>query len=328
MKYINKFIIFFVSYFVITLHFVCVNAVDIQIANDFSNILSTETISLRFNLSAEDQAVYKEFLRFSIDLDNVELKNWHALIRYTEQYIPLFRQNKKLYSDSFNIEINLRLWRKGAVVTEEYLKKANLYVVCVVLNKRGENVSYNVVLPLWTGDTEKKEVPVVAVENVDKQKDQEVLEHEEVEVVSRGEIVWSGLTSVYDSLLLGFKNFLKSAFFGKFYVLLWMLVLLFCLGRLFFSWPLIEFWRFIFFLWLISSFYFMQFIFSLSALLLIFSVVCLAIAVYCLRLTRKPETFGEKFKNLIGLILAILALPLFVKACLLGSYFGVDKWLK
>jgi hypothetical protein len=335
MKYINKNIRFVTVLLWIVFSIRLLEAVDIQVANDFSNIVSTEIISLRFNLAPEDQAIYKEFLRFSIDLDNVELKNWHALTEPTEQYVPLFRQNKKLYSESFSIEINLRLWRKGSAVTAENLKKANLYVVCVALDKRGENVTYNVVLPLWTEVVVGEGEHVVA-ENRDDSKSQKVAKDYDDKTVdrnsesapTRGEILLDELNSIYLSLLKGLKNFLSSAFFVKFYILLWMLLLLFCFGKLFFSWPLVEAWRFIIFLWLSSSFYYMQSFFSLPILLSFFSAMCLVAAVYCLSLTRKPETLGEKFKNLLGLILAILTLPLFVKACLLGGYFGFDKWLR
>jgi len=307
------------------------SAVDIQLASDFPGVFATSSTSIRFNLTKEDLAVYRDFLRFSIDVDGVELKSWRASIQPIEQYVPIFGRAKKLYTESFNVEIGLRFDKN---LSEKDFKNSNLCVACLVLDRDGKNKVCNVVLPLQESILEEKHSESNKLETNLNSEDFKAFSTQDTVVNSISvqknrklymadseNEIFEKIDNVFAQILESFKSFLDSDVFFKIYLFLCLIVFLIMFCWYFFSWAVNDFKKFFIFLWAFANFYYLRTFVSELSILVSLAVVSLVVSIYCLKQNFKPETFGQKFKILIGTILAMTVLPLLVKACLINDLY-------
>jgi membrane-associated HD superfamily phosphohydrolase len=152
-------------------------------------------------------------------------------------------------------------------------------------------------------------------------------EIEEPHLLDKENDIFKKIDDAFLQLSNLFKKLLSSQIFLNFYMLLSLIIFLIIFSLHFFSWQMNDKKWFIVFLWFLSSFYFLRCVISpkiMATSLIIFSFI---VAIYCLKDESSPRTFGDKMKVLIGTILAIMILPLIVKACLSNDFVLLKYFL-
>lgn len=59
---------------------------------------------------AQDDALYKDYITFSSDNDQISITQWSAQVDPTAVYDPMFKENKRIYTSDvpFTIDVTLK----------------------------------------------------------------------------------------------------------------------------------------------------------------------------------------------------------------------------
>lgn len=307
--------------------------VRLQLTNDCADILVSKKVCIRIVLEEHEQGLYKDMLRFSVDVPSLLLVGWHVVQIPSLQYVLSFKRAKKIYNESCNAEFFIDFSKN--ISTEQRIKilsSASFYVSGMILQKDGTNKTFDLSIPLdqqglsLTQTTTGVNVPsgfetlvTGTHSNVFVPETHQKLESFDVEnrSVDRVLTVWrkivTGLRSLYESegfilwylvflslcLLLILKKYVRVM---RFFIPLW-------------GYPEQELRRLL--IWI-----------CLGATIVMFRTKCkeshilLALAIFFVfpaldYICASQETFWGRFKSLLGFVLAMSIIPLIVKALIL-----------
>ncbi len=146
---VRSFILLIVGLFVFQAH---VLPVRLQLTNDCADMLVSKKICIRMVLEAHEQGLYKDLLRFSVDVPSLLLVGWHIMQVPALQYVLSFKRAKKIYNESCGAEFFIDFPKD--VSTEQRVKTltgASFYVSGMILQKDGTNKSFDLSVPLDQG---------------------------------------------------------------------------------------------------------------------------------------------------------------------------------
>lgn len=78
---------------------------DIIVISDAAEMVRTKKILFRFDFSKSERFLYREMLRFSCDNPNIKLKYWKSFSASKSEYVRPFRQFKRVFIGSFDLEV-------------------------------------------------------------------------------------------------------------------------------------------------------------------------------------------------------------------------------
>jgi hypothetical protein len=135
--------------------FLCMqcHALNIVLSSEADDIVLNKKIWLRFNFGPQDYGIIKNSLQFSINNGNVALLSWHPLVAPVRVFSQAFKKNRRMFTDSFTGWLAFE-GAPDVVRRKILLADANVCVSCLVENKDGHVVPYNVMLSLIKNTTE------------------------------------------------------------------------------------------------------------------------------------------------------------------------------
>jgi hypothetical protein len=127
------------TFFVIgLLFFVSSYAIDVTLTQDFDSIVLQKKIDLRFSLDPCEQGVLKSSLQFSIDSPFVMLSSWQSIEKPSVIYAPTFKKTHKMFTDSFSGVLFFDCRDLSINERKNLLREAAVYVVGLVIKKDGK----------------------------------------------------------------------------------------------------------------------------------------------------------------------------------------------
>jgi len=322
------------------------NSFQLFVQNSLDDIVLSKRILVRIELEKTDQYLYKDSLRFSIDVPGIELKSWHASIHPTMQYSLLFKRNKLIYPESFTAEIVFTLGHELSdplQIPEKIvnrLRDANMYVAGLVYGKDGKNSAQTAMVSCYKKDDKKNgdhsvlaHNNLIAQDNLERHQDHDyfddTLNQETIEQLGSELLFFNELLVVWKKITQPVKQFIGSKSFSIWYMILLVLWVLFLIKR-YFRWmrfviPFRGVWekeirRFLGFLVIGASFYWASLLIDLYVILYSFACFLFICSCYYLKQTPNSTTFLGKLKIIIGFFCAFLVLPVFLKAFFLQKY--------
>jgi len=314
------------------------------VQNSVEDMVVSKRILVRVELDKSDQYIYKDSLRFSIDVPGIELTSWHASIHPTTQYSLLFKRNKLIYPESFTAEITFTLGDRslepehlpGHVQEHQEhivdrLTDANMYVACLVYGKDGKNKAQTVMVSCHQhknhknhkNHNESKQAGLFSASESfedehshDRRDRQDNGDNNEVRIESLGSeiIFFNELFVVWQKLTEPVKQFIGTSSFFIWYMIVLLLCILFAI-KPYFRWmrfviPVRGIWekeikRFLLVLVTSASFYFVSFLVALHIVLYSFACFLLLCSLYYLKETAYSTTFLGKLKIIIGFFCAL-----------------------
>jgi len=310
--------------------------VQLFIQNSLEDMVMSKRIQVRIELDKTDQYIYKDSLRFSIDVPGIELKSWQASIHPTTQYSLLFKRNKLIYPTSFTAEILFNFNGQLEQLREQF-PDANMYVACLIYGKDGKNSARTLMVSCYAPKSlydNKQTGTSGASELLESKHDHDQQNHEDrntikIEKLGSELLFFNELFIVWKKLTDPVKQFLGSSAFFVWYIILLLLSILFSI-KPYFRWmrfiiPFRGIWekelkRFVWLLVTGASFYFLSSLLELYIILYSFACFLLICSFYYFRETTYSTTFLGKLKIIIGFICALFVLPILLKAFFLHKH--------
>jgi hypothetical protein len=323
-------------------------SLNVYITNDNADIINSKKICVRLSFDSGEAAIYKDTLCISIDTPSIDLNSWRTTAQAPVFYVPNFKKNKKLFTESFNLEILIDFEHKDKQNQMKTLHESHLSISSLLLTKAGNIKAENVVVPLKVSDFVEDLSLTVTTSTLGMisnytftllpyQRSFECFNHtkhfvgkqdvNEVLIIDRTKDLWEALRQQVYILFSSFS-------FYKWYSILWLflLVLLLCLFH-----PKLRY------VVSLCSCWYRELVILVSVLLFIFSWWLLqgymvsyvwygVLGVFCIPsscyyLWGGTETFLDRLKVLIGIIFAIALLPLLVLAYMYNN-FNLIHWVK
>jgi hypothetical protein len=315
-----------------------VHALRVEIINSHADILAARKVCLRLLFDPDDQAVYKDTIRFSVDTTQLTLLRWMTSQQHVLQYIPSFKCNKKAYIESVHCEIFIDISKACLSLDGIFL-----YVACIILKKDGRNVPVNTCVALGMCDQELS-LDTVRVTSWEQLHNNFIASNDYSGVLihnNSGSVRKTGvpvnllkeenktldeLLTLWRRALASFRAVTHTSWYLHGYLFLLCLLLLLYLKKRFYflryviwiygAWEK-ELRRFLLFLW-------MSLTIGLFSLWIPEYIVLGMLAVFFVPLTfyyisAGQETFLGRLKSLIGFILGASIIPLLVKAFLIKN---------
>lgn len=305
------------------------DAYQLYVQGSIQDMMASKRMHVRIMLDPTEQYIYKDSLRFSIDVPGIELKSWHASINPTQQYSLLFKRNKFVYPESFTAEIIFNAEKQALDQVDE----ANMYVAALVYGKDGKNKANTVMVSLNQKDgagvpEEQKQISDSIMTGTGATEMTDDVKKPIVEELGTEFAFFRELFGIWTRLVAPGKQFIGSRAFFLWYLVLLLVFILFVLKRRY-RWlryviPFQGVWekelrRFFGFVVGGASFYFLQFLIPMHIVLYALAVFLLITACYYLKKTPYSETFLGKLKALLGFLLAAAILPVLIKGFLSQS---------
>jgi hypothetical protein len=143
MPHLKKTILFF--FYILLLHIYSpgVLALDIKLLSSPADIAATSKAFVRFNLSPQDSALFKETIKISSDNTALQIVKWNILTQATNKYFSAFRKNKRIFTESCTAQIT--------VAINDHTKafeQTHLHIAGILGRADGKNYPYSFVIPL------------------------------------------------------------------------------------------------------------------------------------------------------------------------------------
>lgn len=321
----------------------------IYITNDTADMVSARKICARLSFDPDDAAIYKDTLCLSVDAPELELKGWRTPAQAPVLYVANFKKNKRLFTESFNLEILIDFDEKDRKKQLKVLGESYLSISSLLLTKDGKNKAENVIVPLKTSEPLEDFSLTMTTTSLG------LLSHytstllpyqrsfdvfaatkhfiyknnaNEILVIDRTKDLWSVMRQQFGKIVDSFS-------FYKWYSVLWIILLLLLL-RLFypvfrFIVPLSSLWYrevvlLICILLFVSSWWLLRAFVAPSLWYGVLAVLCVPGG--CYYLWGGTETFLDRLKVLLGIVFAVSLLPLLVLACMHNNFAFFIRCLK
>ena len=343
-SYIYRIIVLGIFSFIV---YVPVYGLEIQLIGSYEETIATKKIGLRFMLEPHEEGVYKEGLRFSVDAPHIELKRWATVQAPVSRYIPLLKRYKRLFADSFTLEIDFDFYNYNKKdLIAQYFEDTGVYIAGMVLGKNGKNYPFNKMLivqqkhrppPLDEHNRYAMEAffeqqytfsgAPMKVLQTPEQKAFIASHDTKMHSVEREVVIVEQITLLWGRLLCGLKNILHSWLFG---ILYWAILGGFLIG-LIRRWIFKKPWwvkrytwgrEFLYCCWMIwscTTFFLLWWRYEHYGVMYGAAGCCLVWGSYYLMTA--SDTFWGRIKWLIGFTLGMATPPLLIKAFLRGNSF-------
>ena len=305
------------------------SSLQLRLVDTIDEIIAGKKITVRFEFDHNDMAVYNDSMRFSVDSAIIELKSWRGIIPPVSEYVPLFRKNKLVYMNSFDINIMLDFTNQNKDKQRVTLQESNLYLACLILSKDGKNRSKNLVVALAkpTADAQLSDVQTAKTMVSKKHK---------IAVTTQSEEARSSIPSLQDDTIFDrlfdygrefiakLYDFFESETFMLVYLSLFFMVCFFVVMRMFSlgqallynaAWKK-ELIKVFSLTWGAFSFYFLTIFLAVYLVLLLLAIFFFVTGIFYLKDKYVKESLLTKIRTVIGMILITLVLPLLIKAYL------------
>jgi hypothetical protein len=103
------------------------------VVNNFADITKSQKIQLTIDLDS-GEGIYSDYMHFLIDHGAIKVRDWKTEESPRLEYVPSFRQNRKIYFNSFDVDINLDFLQQE----KNSFKMPNLYLSCLLLDTNGK----------------------------------------------------------------------------------------------------------------------------------------------------------------------------------------------
>jgi hypothetical protein len=129
------------NFFIFTLFgFVCignrVGAIELAVLNDIAEMVKSKKIILKVAFSPSEKLVYREMLRFSSSNQHIVLRFWKASAAAKTEYVASFHQPKRVFTESFELELTFEALDVEEVFLPLVLEQTNVAVSYVALGKQ------------------------------------------------------------------------------------------------------------------------------------------------------------------------------------------------
>lgn|GEM_PF-4438157 len=129
-KFMRKIINLVITF--LCFYWISLEPFSIVVTNGILDIQESKKICVRLLLENDEKFIYKDTIRFSIDVPDIALTYWTPSIHSTHKYIPSFRRGQKIYTESFSGELTIDFVTKDIVGQKKSLEMASIYVAAVV----------------------------------------------------------------------------------------------------------------------------------------------------------------------------------------------------
>jgi hypothetical protein len=123
-------------------------ALSMHITNDNIDMINSKKICMRVNFDQSEKALYKDALCISIDSPFIELRGWHTAAQIPAYYVSTFKKNKKLFVESFNLDLLIDFDSSDVQKQINALHMATLSISSLILTKNETTKAENVIIPL------------------------------------------------------------------------------------------------------------------------------------------------------------------------------------
>lgn len=304
----------------------------LKLVDNVDDIITEKKVTVRFEFDQDDTAVYNDSMRFSIDSATIELKSWRGTLPPLSEYVPLFRKNKLVYMNSFDVIIALDFTNQDKGRKRTTLQESNLYLACLTLSKDGKNRSKNLVVSLAKPTVDIQVSGDQAARTIlpEERKIIATVQSEERKIILpslQEDTVFDQLFDYGRELIAKLHDFFESEAFMMLYLSLLCMLCFFLVMRIFSlgqallynaAWKK-ELIQIVSLTWVTFSFYFLTMFLATYLVLLLLAIFFLIVGISYLKDKYAKDSFLTKIRTVIGMILITLVLPLLVKAYLLKN---------
>ncbi|MBM3886326.1 hypothetical protein FJ364_00190 [Candidatus Dependentiae bacterium] len=314
------------------------DSLELNVLNDLHEMANAKKIQLKVSFSPTDKLVYREMLRFSSSNPAIVLRYWKASAPATSEYVAAFHQPKKVFAESFVLELTFDVSEHEQVDVVAQLARTNIAVSFVSLESKQKHNAQtalvnlgekNIVLPddqKHLNDNEAKALDVsiehiikdVLEEKKQQRNYRQPIVDDEIFYVKRFEDFCAQIARLLETLV----DVIEIYFIGI--VLLFMVML--ALLKFFLQRYSIELWyyprsfgAFISMLFPIACIGVVHFFGARGFASMLFGLYSLLLGIYLLVTNSIQKNFATKSIDLIGGGLVISSLPLIVKGILILS---------
>lgn len=119
------------------------HALDIKLLSSLADIALTNKIFIRFDLSPQDNALFKDTIRISSDNTALQVIKWNMLEQPTNKYFSAFRKNKRIFTQSCTAQVIVAINDHSADFDQTHL-----HIAGISGRIDGKNYPYSFVIPL------------------------------------------------------------------------------------------------------------------------------------------------------------------------------------
>lgn len=140
----RKNLIFFLAYQLLLLIFSpALHALDIKLLSSPADILATNKAFVRFDLSPQDSALFKDTIKISSDNTAFQVIKWNILAQPISKYFSAFRKNKRIFTESCTAQITVAVNDHMSAFEQTHLHIAGIFG-----RTDGKNYPYSFVIAL------------------------------------------------------------------------------------------------------------------------------------------------------------------------------------
>lgn len=127
-----------------------VHGFTVHVVNDISTMISSKTMCIRVDLDDDERALIKDSLCLSVDIPGIELTEWRTSIAAHVVYVPLFKKNKRLFTESFDAYISMQFDEKNNDTLAACMQGGALIISALTITTFGVNRAASVAVELGT----------------------------------------------------------------------------------------------------------------------------------------------------------------------------------
>jgi len=123
-------------------------ALSVEITNDFDDMVLSKKIWVRLSFDEKVRGVVKNSLQFSVDHMPMRLISWHPLPHAVKVFSESFKRTKALFTDSFTGWLSFSCDEKNIEKLKNDLSDVHLYLSCFIMSKKGTVQPWTAHVPL------------------------------------------------------------------------------------------------------------------------------------------------------------------------------------